>query len=86
METNDTTPQGIVPCTELVAAVSRPWLVDMRVEQWVCSPMLRWKCGVLQQLWTETWSGGQDWRDVPSDGEKAATEALCESAREKGKP
>lgn len=40
------------------------------LETWVITPMLRWKKGVLEQMWCERFSSKQEWRPVPTeDGE-----------------
>lgn len=40
------------------------------LETWVITPMLRWKKGVLEQMWCEQFSSKQEWRPVPTeDGE-----------------
>jgi hypothetical protein len=38
--------------------------VCFQPSMWECTPILRWKIGVLQQLWREIYSGNTEWRDV----------------------
>jgi hypothetical protein len=46
---------------------------DFTTSLWICSPRLRWIQSAddrrLQQLWSETYSGRTEWRDVPVEAE-----------------